>query len=113
LAISYVLDSVKLPSRRRRRCPNSRSGRGNTPIDADDVQTSINADVQIPGVDWAAVPDTIDTTPTHLIPELLRSARNKTKPRAYTPSMSGSKYYYAVTQLQSEGVLDPDMKVGS
>jgi hypothetical protein len=53
-----------------------------------DVQIPIDADVQIPGVDGAAVPDPIDTTPIHLVPELRRSARNKTKPRAYTPSMS-------------------------
>ena len=37
-----------------------------------------------------------------------RSTRNKTKTRAYTPSMSGSKYSYAVTQLESHGVINPD-----
>jgi hypothetical protein len=28
--------------------------------------------------------------------------------QAYTPSMTGSKYSYAVAQLETQGVLDPD-----
>jgi hypothetical protein len=28
--------------------------------------------------------------------------------QGYTPSMTGSKYYFAVTQLESQGVLNPD-----
>jgi hypothetical protein len=27
----------------------------------------------------------------------------------YTPSLSGSKYSYAVTHLESQGVLNPDL----
>ena len=47
--------------------------------------------------------------PTPVVPELRRSARVRTKTKpAYTPSMTGSKYSYAVTQLESQGVLNPD-----
>jgi hypothetical protein len=41
-------------------------------------------------------------------PPLRRFARTKTQPSVYIPSMSGSRYSYAVTQLESEGVLNPD-----
>ena len=37
-----------------------------------------------------------------------RSTRIKTQTTAYAPSMSGSKYSYAVTQLESHGILNPD-----
>ena len=37
-----------------------------------------------------------------------RSTRVRTKPNAYNPSMTGTKYSYAVTQLESQGVLFPD-----
>jgi hypothetical protein len=37
-------------------------------------------------------------------PTRVRSQTNQ----GYTPSMSGSKYSYAVTQLESQGVLNPD-----
>ena len=40
-------------------------------------------------------------------PELRRSSRFRTQTENYTPSMSGSKYSYAVTQLESQGVLNP------
>jgi hypothetical protein len=40
---------------------------------------------------------------------LRRSTRVRTQARqGYTPSMTGSKYSYAVTQLESQGVLYPD-----
>jgi hypothetical protein len=29
--------------------------------------------------------------------------------QGYTPSMSGSKYSYAVAQIESQGVLNPDL----
>jgi hypothetical protein len=43
------------------------------------------------------------------LPELQRStrARRQTDP-GYVPSLTGSKYSYAVTQLESHGVLNPD-----
>ena len=37
-----------------------------------------------------------------------RSARIRTSPKTYTPSMSGSKYSFAVEQLEWQGVLHPD-----
>ena len=40
-------------------------------------------------------------------PNLRRSIRVRTQTENYTPSMSGSKYSYAVTQLESQGVLNP------
>jgi hypothetical protein len=41
--------------------------------------------------------------------ELRRSTRVRSQTnRGYTPSLSGSKYSYAVTQLDSQGVLNPD-----
>ena len=37
-----------------------------------------------------------------------RSTRVRSKPSRIIPSMTGSKYAYAVTQLESQGVLNPD-----
>jgi hypothetical protein len=46
-------------------------------------------------------------TPTHA-PWLRRSTQVRTQAKqAYTPSMIGSKYYYAVTQVDTQGVLNP------
>jgi hypothetical protein len=42
--------------------------------------------------------------------ELHRSTRVRSHMNhGYTPSLSGSKYSYAVTQLKSQGVLNPDL----
>jgi hypothetical protein len=42
-------------------------------------------------------------------PDLRRSTRIRSQTnQGYTPSFSGSKYSYAVTQLESQGVLNPD-----
>ena len=41
-------------------------------------------------------------------PKLRRSSRVRTQTEKYTPSVSGYKYSYAVTQLESQGVLNPD-----
>jgi hypothetical protein len=42
-------------------------------------------------------------------PDLRRSTRVRSQTiQGYTPSMPGSKYSYAVTQLESPGVLNPD-----
>jgi hypothetical protein len=47
-------------------------------------------------------------TPAHA-QGLCRSNRVRTQAKhAYTPSMTGSKYSYAVTQLETQGVLNPD-----
>jgi hypothetical protein len=46
--------------------------------------------------------------PAH-VPGLRRSIRVSTQAKeAYTRSMTGSKYFYAVTQLETQGVLNPD-----
>jgi hypothetical protein len=37
-----------------------------------------------------------------------RSTRIRTQTKAYEPSLTGSRYSYAVTQLESEGLLNPD-----
>jgi hypothetical protein len=43
------------------------------------------------------------------VPELRRSTRVRSQMnQGYTPSMAGSKYAYAVTQLESQGVLNHD-----
>jgi hypothetical protein len=43
-------------------------------------------------------------------PDLRRSTRVRSQTNhGYTPSLSGSKYSYAVTQLESQGVLNPDL----
>jgi hypothetical protein len=43
---------------------------------------------------------------------LRRSTRVRTQEsQGYTPSMTGSKYSYAVTQLESQGVLYPDARM--
>ena len=40
--------------------------------------------------------------------KLHRSGRVRTHTENYTTSMSGSEYSYAVTHLESQGVLNPD-----
>ena len=62
-------------------------------------------EAEVPAAPEAAAP-VVEPVP---VPELRRSTRvrSQTKPE-YTPSMKGSKYEYAVTQLESQGVLNPD-----
>jgi hypothetical protein len=59
-----------------------------------------------------AEPRTETPVPVALLaqaPEFRRSTRVRLQTNhGYTPSMSGSKYSYAVTQLESQGVLNPD-----
>ena len=40
--------------------------------------------------------------------ELRRSTRERKSVASYIPSMSGSKYAYAVTQLSNEGIIFPE-----
>jgi hypothetical protein len=58
-------------------------------------------------------PRTETPTPVALpaqAPELRRSTRVRSqKNQGFTPTLSGSKYSYAVTQLESQGVLNPDL----
>jgi hypothetical protein len=45
-------------------------------------------------------------------PGLHRSTRVRFQAKpAYTPRMTGSKYSYAVTQMESQGVLNPDVQM--
>jgi hypothetical protein len=50
----------------------------------------------------------IQADPVEPAPVARRSTRVKTQTRAYAPSLSGTRYSYAVTQLESHGVLNPD-----
>jgi hypothetical protein len=50
----------------------------------------------------------IQAEPVAPEPVARRSTRIKTQARAYAPSLSGTGYSYAVTQLESHGVLNPD-----
>ena len=68
------------------------------------------APIESPDPDPATIESTAPVTvPAPVVPGPRRSARvrTQTKPE-YTPSMTGSKYSYAVTQLESHGVINPD-----
>jgi hypothetical protein len=67
------------------------------PIEVETVETVEQMEEQ-------AVP----VEPTPVAAGARRSTRIKTQTTAYAPSMSGSKYSYAVTQLESHGILNPD-----
>ena len=41
-------------------------------------------------------------------PPTRRSTRTRRQPKSYVPSMTGSKYSFAVTQLETQAVLNPD-----
>jgi hypothetical protein len=54
---------------------------------------------------------TLVVTPAHA-PGLCISTQVRTHAKqAYTPSMTGSKYSYAVTQVETQGVLNPDAHI--
>jgi hypothetical protein len=94
-------------------------------VDVADVETD-NApqiveidDLDIPAPDPQPVAaDTVEQAQTQAAPVepapvaqpagVRRSTRIKKQTKAYAPSMSGSRYSYAVTQLESHGVLNPD-----
>jgi hypothetical protein len=81
--------------------------------DANDmVDTNAQSDHSPQVPEEAAEQTTTQAHPKKQTP-LRRSTRVKTQTRVYIPSMSGSKYSYAVTQLQSEGVLDQDAHMGT
>ena len=56
----------------------------------------------------AAVADAMPAEEPVTTPTLRRSTRTSTQTKDYEPSMTGSKYSYAVTQLEKHGVLHPD-----
>ena len=69
-----------------------------------------------PVLDATAAPPVFDTEAVAPAPaaqpavthEARRSTRIRTQPKAYVPSMSGSRYAYAVTQLAEDNVMHPD-----
>jgi hypothetical protein len=94
-------------------------------VEGTETQDAITApQVEIDDLDiHHADPDPFEVAPTQAEPiterpasvalptqahELLRSTRVRSQTnQGYTPSLSGSKYAYAVTQLESQGVLNP------
>jgi hypothetical protein len=72
--------------------------------------------VETAAPDATAAPPVFDTEAVAPAPvaqpaatnEARRSTRIRTQPTASVPSMSGSRYSYAVTQLAEQGVLNPD-----
>ena len=108
-------------------------GVGASDIDVDNIDIpGVDVDIQEPQVVEIIDPDTLPTEPDPIEPatvhqadaavepmpaiqqvgpELRRSSRVRTQTENYTPSMSGSKYPYAVTQLESQGVLNPDAQM--
>jgi hypothetical protein len=79
-------------------------------IDDLDIPQDDPAPIDVAPPQEAAAPamPTPVVTPVHA-PGLHRSTGVRTQEKqAYTPSMTGSKYSYAVTQLENQGVLNPD-----
>jgi hypothetical protein len=79
-------------------------------IDDIDILQDNPAPIEVAPPQEAAVPATPTPaiTPTH-VPGLRRSTRVMTQSKqAHTPSMTGSKYSYAVNQLETQEVLNPD-----
>jgi hypothetical protein len=65
------------------------------------METTVQDDLAVP-VEQAPVAQPAEPHGTH------RSARVRTQTKAYKPSMQGTRYSYAMTQLESQGVLNPD-----
>jgi hypothetical protein len=77
-------------------------------VEIDDLDIPHDDPAPIEVVPAQAVPMSAPVAPP-LAPELRRSTRVRTQAtQGYTRSMTGSKYSYAVTQLESQGVLNPD-----
>ena len=66
-----------------------------------EVETTVQADLAAP-VEPAPIAQSAEPQGTR------RSARIRTQTKAYEPSMQGTRYSYALTQLESQGVLNPD-----
>jgi hypothetical protein len=67
--------------------------------------------IQVETVTEAEVPQEPPEPPVlqPVLPVLWRSTRDRTQTSSgYVPSLSGTKYSYAATQLESHGVLHPD-----
>jgi hypothetical protein len=77
-------------------------------VEIDDLDITHDDPAPIEEVPAQSVPMSAPVAPPSA-PKLRRSTRARTQAtQGYTPSMTGSKYSYAVTQLDSQGVLNPD-----
>jgi hypothetical protein len=91
------------------------AGNDSAPPNADNVESD-NLDTPPTDPSSVAAENTTDAAenttdvaqPIATQGEKRRSTRIRTQTKAYTPSFSGSKYSYAVTQLQNNGLLNPD-----
>jgi hypothetical protein len=79
-------------------------------IDDRDIHHADPSPIEVAPIQAEPGPETPEQValPTQA-PELRRSTRGRSQTNhGYTPSLSGSKYSYAVTQLEIQGVLNPD-----
>jgi hypothetical protein len=88
-------------------------------IDAAPQTVEINDLDEIPAPDPPPIKaETLDPVQAQAAPQepavvaqptgVRRSTQTKTQTKSYTPSMTGSKYSYAIMQLENYGVLNPD-----
>ena len=79
------------------------------PAEADQAPIEVETEQEETVSEVEAATTTPVEQPAAQLPELRRSTRTKvTTNKGYVPSMSGSRYAYAVTQLGKEGVMNPD-----
>jgi hypothetical protein len=91
------------------------AGNDSAPPNADNVESD-HLDTPTPDPSSVAAENTTEAAenttdvaqPITTQDETRRSTRIRTQIKAYTPSFSGSKYSYVVTQLQNDGLLNPD-----
>ena len=82
------------------------------PIHAPNIEPVANAGDELTTMQRAPTDTGAKSAPPQqpaIEPGLCRSSRNRTKTKpGYVPSLKGTKYSYAVTQLEQQGVLNPD-----
>jgi hypothetical protein len=89
------------------------AGQAPQTIEIDDIDIPQPNPPLIEAVDEPTVPQMEQDEPTQVAQPmettgLQRSTRVKIQPKLYEPTMTGSKYSYAVMQLETCGVLHPD-----
>jgi hypothetical protein len=89
------------------------AGQATQTIEIDDLDIPQPDPPLIKMVEEPTVPQMEQDEPTQIAQPmqtagLRRSMRVKIQPKLYEPTMTGSKYSYAVTQLETHGVLHPD-----
>ena len=95
-----IIDNIEIP--------------GVTAVENDTPQQIEINDLDIPEtntdpiIEENIIDDTEYPVVTEQPQEPRRTGRVRTQTKSYTPSMSGSKYSFAVTQLENNGVLNPD-----